>query len=122
MAYERIIISGNLGGDPDIRMAGEQKVANFNVAVNRKRGDQQQTLWIRCAAWNGRAELVEKYLKKGSRVLIEGSDLRVSAYLDKNGKPQASLEMNVDQLQFLDNKPADEGGNADSEDPNDIPF
>jgi single-strand DNA-binding protein len=122
MAYERIIISGNLGGDPDIRMAGEQKVANFNVAVNRKRGDQQQTLWIRCAAWNGRAELVEKYLKKGSRVLIEGSGLRVSAYLDKNGKPQASLEMNVDQLQFLDNKPADEGGNADSEDPNDIPF
>ncbi|MBX3085066.1 MAG: single-stranded DNA-binding protein [Anaerolineae bacterium] len=122
MAYERIIITGNLGGEPDIRMAGEQKVANFNIAVNRKRGDQQQTLWIRCAAWNGRAELAEKYLKKGSRVLIEGSGLRVNAYLDKNGKPQASLEMNVDQLQFLDNKPADDGGNADSEDPDAIPF
>jgi single-strand DNA-binding protein len=119
-AYERIIIVGNLGGEPEIRMVGEKQVANFNVAVNRKRGDTQTTTWYRCAAWNGTAELVQKYLHKGSRVMVEGSSLRVSPYLDQAGKPQASLELTADRVVFLDSKP-EEAKNAVADDP-EIPF
>ncbi|CAG1007824.1 hypothetical protein ANRL4_03801 [Anaerolineae bacterium] len=43
MAYERIILVGNLGGNPELRTVGEQQVANFSLAVNRKKGDKQVT-------------------------------------------------------------------------------
>jgi single-stranded DNA-binding protein len=46
-----------------------------------------------------------RYLRKGSKVLVEGSGLRASAYLDGAGKPQASLELNADRLIFLDSAP-----------------
>ncbi len=122
-AYERIIIVGNLGGEPESRSVGEQTVANFTVAVNRKRGDKKTTTWYRCAAWNGTAELVLKYLHKGSRVMVEGSNLRVSAYLDAQGEPQASLELTADRVVFLDSKPEGEGtGAAISNDDGEIPF
>lgn len=118
-AYERIIIVGNLGSDPESREAGEQTVANFTVAVNRKRGDKKVTTWYRCAAWNGTAELVLKYLHKGSRVMVEGSALRANAYLDGQGNPQASLELTADRVVFLDSKP--EGTTNESDDA-EIPF
>lgn len=120
-SYERIIIVGNLGNDPKIAMVGEQKVANFSVAVNRKRGEQQTTTWYSCAAWNGRAELVEKYLKRGNRVMIEGSNLRVVIYFDKQGQPQPALELTVDSLTFIDAKPTEEE-QPSAKGTEDIPF
>lgn len=121
MAYERIIIVGNLGGNPEIRTTkDEQQVANFSVAVNRKKGETKTTTWYRVSAWNGNADLAAKYLKKGSRVMIEGSGLRVNTYIDKSGSPQATLELTVDRLIFLDSAPdAVPNGEADSEE---IPF
>ncbi len=119
MAYERIIIVGNLGNDPTINTTKDgQQVANFSIAVNRKKGNVKTTTWYRVSAWNGSAELATKYLKKGSRVMIEGSGLRANAYIDQSGKPQASLELNADRLIFLDSAP--DNGNA--EDDEQIPF
>ena len=120
MAYERIIIVGNLGSNPTVNTTKDgQQVANFNVAVNRKKGNVKTTTWYRVSAWNGNAELATKYLKKGSRVMVEGSGLRANAYIDQSGKPQAGLEMNVDRLIFLDSAP--DNGTAE-EDEEQIPF
>ena len=106
MAYERILLIGNLGGDPAITTTKDGKqVANLSLAVNRKKSGSQVTTWVRVACWNGTADLAVKYLKKGSRVMVEGSGLRASAYLDQAGKPQASLELNADRLIFLDSAP-----------------
>jgi single-strand DNA-binding protein len=119
MAYERIIIVGNLGNDPTTNTTKDgQHVANFSVAVNRKKGNVKTTTWYRVSAWNGSAELATKYLKKGSRVMIEGSGLRANAYIDQSGKPQASLELNADRLIFLDSAP----DNGSAEDEDQIPF
>jgi single-strand DNA-binding protein len=120
MAYERVILIGNLGGDPVTNTTKDgQQVANFNLAVNRKRNGAKVTTWYRVACWNGKAELAAKYLKKGSRVMVEGDGLRANAYLDQAGKPQASLELTADRLIFLDSAP--ENGATDS-DMSDLPL
>jgi single-strand DNA-binding protein len=101
MAYERILIVGNLGGNPEVRITKDgQQVANLSVAVNRRKGDTKLTTWYRVACWGATADLAVRYLCKGSKVLVEGSGLRASVYLDGAGKPQVNLELNADRLIF----------------------
>ena len=114
MAYERIIIVGNLGGDPTTSTTKEGRlVANFSVAVDHKRNGSWVTTWYRVAAWQRYADLAQKHLKKGSRVMVEGSGLRAIAYIDQSGKAQASLEMTADHILFLDS--AQENGSDSGE-------
>jgi len=121
MAYERILIIGNLGSDPTTSTTKDgQAVTNFNIAVNRRKNGSKVTTWYRVACWNSNADLAAKYLKKGSRVMVEGSGLRTNAYIDASGKPQASLELNADRLIFLDRAP-DANGSPDASH-EDIPF
>jgi single-strand DNA-binding protein len=120
MAYERISIIGHLGGDPTTNSTKDgQSVANFTVAVNRKKNGTKVTTWYRVSAWNSNAERAAKYLKKGSRVMVEGSGLHASAYIDQSGKAQASLEFNADRIIFLDTAPDNSASSAGDED---IPF
>jgi single-strand DNA-binding protein len=117
MAYERITLIGNLGGDPITHTTKEgQQVANFSLAVNRKKHGAKVTTWYRIACWNGSAELASKYLKRGSRVLVEGDGLHATAYLDQAGKPQASLELTADRLVFLDSAPENGASGSDADD------
>jgi single-strand DNA-binding protein len=109
MSYERIILVGNLGDTPEKRDTNGQPVTSFSVAVNRKRSGQKATTWYRRTAWGVVAEHAVEYLKKGSRVLVEGSGLRASAYLGKDGQPHASLELTADRITFLDSAPSNDG-------------
>ncbi len=76
--YQKIIIVGNLSGDPEMRYTPSgQAVTNFSVAANRRytSSDGQQvdeTTWFRVAAWGRQAETCKEYLRRGSRVLVEG--------------------------------------------------
>ncbi len=109
MSYEKIMLVGNLGETPERRTGKEgQPVTSFSVAVNRKQNGQEITTWYRVTAWNATAEHVVAYLKKGSQVLVEGSSLRASAYLGKDGQPHASLELTADRIIFLDRAPDDD--------------
>ncbi len=115
MTYERILIIGNLGSDPTTSTTPSgQQVANFSIAVNRKRNGSKVTTWYRVTCWQTNSELAVRYLKKGSRVFIEGHGLHATAYLDQAGKPQASLEFTADRLIFLDSAPENgvNGGEA----------
>lgn len=117
MSYQMHIIVGNLGSTPEQREVNGQVVASFSVAVNQRRGENQTTTWYRVTAWNGLAETVLKYLEKGRRVLVEGSSLRASAYIDREGQPRASLELNANRVQFLDSAPeSDDGADAPASD------
>ena len=87
--YAKLIIVGNLGGDPEMRYVPDgTPVTNFSVAVNRRWNNAdgspgEETLWFRCTAWRKTTEVVNQYLSKGRQVLVEGR-LRP----DENGNPR----------------------------------
>ena len=76
--YQKIIVVGNLGGDPEMRyMPDGTAVTNFSIATNRKWTDtqgnpQEEVTWFRVSTWGRIAENCNQYLTKGSKVLVEG--------------------------------------------------
>jgi single-strand DNA-binding protein len=121
MSYEKLVIVGNLGQDPKLRHLDDgTAVTELSVAVNKKRQGQKSTAWFRVSVWNGNAEASCQYLKKGSKVLVEGSNLRVNVYTTKDGKPASSLEFTADRVVFLDS-PEESATNGEATDA-DIPF
>lgn len=116
-SYNKITLIGNLGRDPEVRsISADRKVADFSVAVTDAYTDksgqrQEKTEWFRVSFWNQKADVVEKYLKKGNPVHVEGR-LSVRTYTDKDGKERYSLEVLGTELTLLGSRPSDsEGGN-----------
>lgn len=98
-----IQVTGYVGSEPQIKDVGEQKVASFSLAVNRKtRNGTQQTLWLRVNCWNGLASVVENYLTKGKLVQISTSWMRPSAWIDQKGTPRTSIDLDANRLILLD--------------------
>lgn len=106
-SYNRILIIGNLGGDPEVRMTpGGTKVANLRVATNERWTDrngqaQEHTEWFTVVLYGRVAEVAEKYLRKGSRVFIEGS-LRTRKWQDREGKDRYTTEVRAFNMVMLD--------------------
>jgi single-strand DNA-binding protein len=68
-----VVIVGTLGGDPELRFTPTGKaVANFSIAENRGKDDQQSTHWFDVVCWNSLAENVSESLSKGMRVIVNG--------------------------------------------------
>ena len=104
-SYNKIMLIGNLGRDPEVREFQGRKVANFSLAVNERYTKSDGTLvdrteWFRVTFWGNTAEIVEKYLKKGSQVFIEGR-LSTQEYKDKEGNIRTALEVNGQGLTML---------------------
>ena len=112
----KVIIIGNLGQDPETRsLPSGGAAANITVATSESWKDkqtgqaQERTEWHRVVFFNRLAEIVGQYLKKGSKVYIEGS-LRTRKWQDKTtGSDRYSTEVVANNMQMLDSKP-DEGG------------
>ena len=111
--FQQMLIIGNVGRDPEFKYMGDGTACcNFSVAVSKswtdsKSGDKKEkTLWFAVTVWRDRAETVSKYVKKGSRVMVLGQ-VDIDVYITKSGAPAAALRLTADQVQFLDNKPAD---------------
>ena len=107
MSFNKIIIIGNLGRDPELSYTPQgTAVCKFSVATNERRrdkaGEQQDiTTWFRVTAWGKQAENISKYLSKGRKVYLEGR-LHVEEWTDREGKPRQSLEVNASDVQFID--------------------
>ena len=111
--YHTIIIVGNLGRDPEMRYSPSgQAVTSFSVATNRQYtgGDGQQvkeTIWFRVSVWGKQAETCSQYLKKGSKVLVEGRltpDQTTGGpriWTRQDGTPATSFEINAQTVRFL---------------------
>lgn len=107
--YTKIILAGNLGGDPVMRYTpGGDAVTSFSLAVNKswtKDGvKQERTTWYRVTAWRKLGETVAQYLHKGSKVLVECDDLEAKTYQNKAGEWVASVEVTASGVRFLDSK------------------
>lgn len=109
----KVILIGNLGRDPEIRyLEGGTAVARFSVATNENYRDrsgnwQTRTEWHDIVAWRQLAERVEKMLKKGSMVYIEGK-LTHRKWQDSEGKDRYTTEVVANVLRLLDKKDTDE--------------
>lgn len=100
--------AGNLGGDAELREIKDTSVLNFSVANNVGYGDNQKTLWVRCAVWGVRAEKLAPMLTKGTKVFISGQ-LDLTSYPKKDGGEGFSLDVKVNDLQLM-------GGGEESQD------
>ena len=105
MSVNKVILVGNVGRDPEIRHLDKGvAVARFSLATTEnytsKTGEKvSNTEWHNVVAWRGLAEVVEKYVKKGSQLYIEGR-LRTRDY-DKDGVKHYATEINADTMQLL---------------------
>ncbi len=105
-SLNKAILIGNLGSDPEIRTTGNgAKVAQFSIATSRKwtnnAGEQQEkTEWHRVVAWSKLADVVERYVKKGQQVYVEG-EIQYRSYEDKDGVTKYSTEINARELMML---------------------
>ena len=93
---------GNLGADPESRNVGDTSVTNFSIAVGWKTKNKEGTEWVRCNAWGKLGEICQQYLRKGSKVYIQGA-MQTSEY-QKDGVKKYSTEIRVDNMQMLGGK------------------
>ena len=109
MSINRVIISGNLTRDPDLRStASGMAVLSLGVAVNDRRRNQQTGEWedypnfVDCTMFGTRAESLARFLSKGTKVTIEGK-LRWSQW-ERDGQKRSKLEVVVDDLEFMSSR------------------
>lgn len=120
-----LIIIGNLTADPEKRETQTGKaLASFTVAVNEKRGANEQSTFFRCTAWEKTAELILNYLHKGDKAAFRADRISARAYT-ANGEARASLEITIRDVEFLSTKKAErrdtESGMIQAGD-NDLPW
>ncbi len=114
-SLNKAIIIGNLGSDPEIRTTGNGgRVAQFSVATSRKwtsnSGEQQEkTEWHRIVVWGKLVDVVEKYVKKGQQVYVEG-EIQYRQYEDKEGVTKYTTEINARELMMLGGREGGGGG------------
>lgn len=109
MSFNRVILVGNVGKDPEIRRFENNIKASFSLATSEtytpKGGDKvTQTEWHNIVAWRRLAELAENYIRKGSQLLVEGK-LRYRSYDDRDGNKKYIVEVEADVIQLLGRKP-----------------
>ncbi len=137
-SVNKVILIGNLGKDPEVRYTGSGiAVATFSVATNESWKDadgnaQDRTEWHNIVAWRKLAEICGQYLKKGSKIYLEGR-IQYRTYDDKNGVKRYVTEVVMNEMVMLDSRgsggqdaaplppqPAQEKGQGDQND--DLPF
>lgn len=112
----RVIIIGNLGQDPEVRYSQSgTAIANISVATSEEWKDKNtgekvsKTEWHRIVFFKRLAEVVGEYLKKGSKVYIEGK-LQTRKWQDKDGNDKYTTEIIANEMQMLDSRVSNSGG------------
>ena len=105
----KAVILGNVGNDPELRfMSNGKAVANFTVATSEQWKDQQgqkqeRVEWHRMVAYDKLAEIIGQYVKKGSKLYLEGK-LQTREWTDQQGQKKYTTEIIVSEMQMLDGK------------------
>ncbi len=120
-SVNKVILVGNLGKDPEVRTGQDgTKIVNFSIATSETWNDRasgerkEKTEWHRVVVFNDRiADVVEKYVRKGSKVYVEGS-LQTRKWTDQSGQEKYTTEVVISRfrgdLTMLDGRNAGEGG------------
>ena len=117
MALNKVMLIGNVGNDPEIRYLdsnpqspqGNTKVASFRLATTERYRDRngetrENTEWHNIVAWRSNADLVEKFVHRGSQIFIEGK-LRTRQWTDQTGNKRFTTEIQADNIQLLGKRP-----------------
>src|SRR4030042_163307 len=102
---KRILLTGNLGRDPEAKYTDDGDfICEFSIAVQSGYGENKTTEWYDCVAWKKIGEILNEYLKKGSRVQVEG-DFKQSFWISKKtGEATGKIQLTVKDFQFLSPK------------------
>ena len=136
----KAIIIGNVGNLPEVKtLEGGSTVASFSIATSKsyknKAGEEiKETEWHNIVAWNQLAEIIERYVQKGSKLMIEG-EIKTRTWEDKEGNKRYSTEIVARQMEMLDSlsgnqdggrteetKSAEPAANEANEEEDDLPF
>src|SRR5512144_1985008 len=130
--YHTLILVGNVGRDPEMRYTPSgQPVTSFSVATNRQytanNGESvKETIWFRVTTWGKQAEVCNQYVKKGSKVLVEGRltpDKNTGGpriWQKQDGSSGASFEVTAGTVRFLSTRADGDGGGSMSSDTGDM--
>jgi single-strand DNA-binding protein len=107
--FQEVTLVGNVGRVEDVRFTQSGKqVTNFSLAINEGSGDNKTTLWVRVTCWEKLADIVTQYVTKGRQVLVVGRLAQPNAYLTKDGKPAAAIEVTAATVRLLGSR--EDGG------------
>ena len=97
----KVILMGRLTADPDIK----EKVTSFNLAVDRryKKDGEKETDFPRCIAFGKTKEFIDNYMKKGTKVVLEG-EIRTGRYTSIDGSSRSTTDVLVDNIEFAESK------------------
>ena len=122
MALNKVMLIGNVGNDPEIRYLdsnpqgpqGNAKVASFRLATTERYRDRngetrENTEWHNIVAWRSSADLVERFVHKGSQIYVEGK-LRTRQWTDQTGAKRFTTEIQADNIQLLGKRPDGQQG------------
>ncbi|UBM60525.1 single-stranded DNA-binding protein [Marinilongibacter aquaticus] len=113
----KVLLIGNVGQDPEIRtLPSGSKVANFSIATTESYTDrsgqrQSQTEWHRIEIWDGLANVVEQYVKKGDPLYIEGK-IKNEKWTDSNGQERTGIRIRATAMQMLGRADGNGGGSS----------
>ena len=112
----KVILIGNLGSDPEVKYTPDGvPVANFSLATSESWNDrstgerQERTEWHRLVLWRKLAEIASQYLKKGSKLYVEGK-LQTRSWDDQSGQKRYTTEIVVNEMEMLDSRGEGGGG------------
>lgn len=127
--FNKVILAGNLTRDPQLSMLpSNTPVAEFGMAINRRwktpdGQDREEVCFVDCSCFGRQAETLNKYMKKGNPLLVEGR-LKFDSWEGKDGQKRSRLRVVVDHFQFLSSRrdgegapPAASGQRADRDEP-----
>ena len=98
----KLIVSGRVGQDAEVKNVGDNTVCSFSVAHTEKvygATPSEKTIWVTCSIWGERGVKLAPYIVKGTFVVVEGSG-SVNSYMQKNGEPAAVIRCMVNSLEF----------------------
>ena len=103
-SLNKVLLMGNLTRDPESRTTPSgHTVCNFDIAVNDRRGGQDNTMYFRISAWDKTGESCQRYLSKGRKVFVAGP-LSARTYQANDGTTRVSLEVNANDVEFLSSR------------------
>ena len=116
----KAILIGRLTRDPEVRYSqndSNMAIARFSLAVDRrfkKQGDEVTADFFNCTAFGKQGEFVEKYLKKGTKVVVTGR-IQNDNYTNKDGQKVYSVQIMVEELEFAESKSNSQSREGDSQ-------
>ena len=118
----KVILTGRMIKDPEMRVSGETAIAKFTLAVDRKtkKGAEKKADFITCTAFGNQATFIEKYFKKGDGIDIEGR-IQTGSYKNKEGATVYTTDVIVDSVEFPLTNKSNGGSNRSNEEPKAAP-